>query len=273
VSWFALRVEPGARRDAIAAALFRSGAQGLHEDGALFVTHFPSEDEARSAADAVSAVGGEASWRIEPVDDTDWSRRWRESLGTYPVGELTIAPPWLSEGRDPLRTIVIDPGMGFGTGDHASTRGATRLLQRVVRRGSAVADLGAGSGVLSIAAAKLGASRVYAVEMDADALGNAEENIIRNGVEGIVHVLEGDATVLLPLLAPVDVIVANILAPVIVGLLPGMAAALRAHGHAVVAGILESESGPVRQSAESDGWRVVAEDREADWWSGLLARA
>jgi ribosomal protein L11 methyltransferase len=273
VSWFALRVEPRAPQGAVAEALFRSGAAGLHEDGSALVTHFPSEAEALMAVKTVALVDPEAECRIEEVVDTDWLRRWREELRDFTAGSLTIAPPWLASSRPLPRTIVIDPGMAFGTGDHASTRGAMRLLEHAVRPGCTVADLGSGSAVLSIGAAKLGAGRVYAIELDEDALGNAAENIARNDVGDRVHLIEGDAGMLLPLLAPVDVIVANILASVIVTLLPVMAAALAGGGHAVLAGILEDERHTVVDAAESQGWRLRAEDREDGWWSALIERA
>jgi ribosomal protein L11 methyltransferase len=272
VSWFALRVEPRARPRVVAEALFRSGAAGLHEDGSALVTHFPSEAEARMAVKTVAAVDPEADCRIEEITDTDWDRRWREGLRDFTAGSLTISPPWRAGSRPWPRTIVIDPGMAFGTGDHASTRGAMRLLERALRPGCTVADLGSGSAVLSIGAAKLGAGRIFAIELDGDAIGNAAANIARNEVGDRVHLIEGDAALLLPLLAPVDVIVANILASVIVELLPVMAASLGGGGDAVLAGILESERDTVLNAAGSQGWRLRAEDREEGWWSALVGR-
>ena len=103
-------------------------------------------------------------------------------------------------------------------------------MQRIVIRDAKVADLGAGSAVLAIAAAKLGARPVTAVELDPDAIGNATENVERNGVSGVVHVIEGDALLLLPLLAPVDVILANIVSSVHLELLPAMSGALSPGG-------------------------------------------
>jgi ribosomal protein L11 methyltransferase len=273
VSWFALRVEPRARHDAIAAALFRSGAAGLQEDGVALVTHFPSEATARDAAQAIVALDRDAAWRIDEVVDTDWIRRWREGLREFSVGSLRIVPPWLAGGRDAEGTIVIEPGMAFGTGDHASTRGAVRLLERAVRSGCTVADLGCGSAVLSIAAVRLGADRVYAIEIDGDALGNAATNVELNGVASRVHVIEGDAALLLPLLAPVDVIVANIAATPVVALLPVMGGSLVTGGRLIVAGILDDERETVRRAADVQGWRLIAEDREDGWWSALAERA
>ena len=151
---------------------------------------------------------------LSPAPVVDWSTAWRTQLRAHTVGLLTVTPPWLAAPFLPERTIVIDPAMAFGTGDHATTRGVLGLMQDVVRAGDVVADLGSGSGVLAIAAAKLGAARVAAIESDPDAIGNAEENVAANDVAGRVVVIEGDATVLLPLVAPVRVVLANIISEI-----------------------------------------------------------
>src|SRR5262249_39385297 len=158
---------------------------------------------------AARSVASDVLVATEPLAISDWSERWKQSLTAQRVGRLTITPPWLASELDPKATIVIEPAMAFGTGDHATTRSVVRMLQEVVRAGDSVADLGAGSAVLAIAAAKLGAGRVVAIEIDPDAISNAEENVVRNGVADRVTVLEGDAGLLLPLVAPVRVVTAN----------------------------------------------------------------
>ena len=273
MTWFSLRVEPASYRDEALAALFAAGAQGVQEDGAALVTHFPDEVEARAAAQAMEVAAPQARCVIAPAADVDWSTAWRMSARVVPVGRLSIAPPWLAGDLESARTVVIDPGMAFGTGDHASTRGALRLLEQAVQPGMAVADLGSGSAILSIAAARLGAARAWAIESDPDAQGNAVENVARNGVGGVVHLLDGDATVLLPLVAPVDLIVANILSSVIVDLLPSMAAALRPAGRAILAGIMLSERPAMIDVLAVSGWRVLREDVEEVWWSVLVDRS
>jgi len=163
--------------------------------------------------------------------------------------------------------------MAFGTGDHATTRGVMRLMSDVIREGDRVADLGAGSAVLSIAAAKLGAGRVAAIELDPEAIGNAEENLVRNGVADRVTVIEGDAELLLPLVAPVRVVLANIISSVLVGLLPHIARALDGEGAcAILSGILQAERDDLVEVLTTTGWRVTAEDREDIWWSAVVAR-
>jgi ribosomal protein L11 methyltransferase len=187
------------------------------------------------------------------------------------VGDLVIAPPWLAEESDPRRTVIVDPAMAFGTGEHQSTRGVMRLMQGVVRAGDVVADLGAGSAVLSIAAARLGAARVTAIEIDHDAIGNAEENIAANGVEERVEIIEGDATTLLPLLAPVRVVLANIISSVLIPLLPTIRGSLATGGQAILAGILCEEREAMVSALRGDGWVIEREDTEDVWWSVQIA--
>ncbi len=273
MTWTSLRVSAPGRREDASAALFDAGAQGVHEDGAVLVTHFPPEVDVSAVIRQVHAAVPDAVCETAPTEAIDWSVHWRDKLHAHTLGRLTIAPVWLADGLDPATTIVIDPGMAFGTGDHPTTRGATRLLQDVVHPGLVVADLGAGSAVLSIAAAKLGASRVFAIEYDGEAIPNADANVLRNGVEGIVHVFEGDASILLPLVAPVDVVVANILSAVLVELLPAIHGALRQGGRAVFAGILLEEREAMLEALIADGWLLEREDVEDVWWSITIAKA
>jgi ribosomal protein L11 methyltransferase len=251
------------------AALFAAGAQGVHEDGTALVTSFSDEAIARAAGAAATETDPDATFDVRPAVSVDWSTAWRDHAKVVTLGRLTIAPPWLASGLDRRRTIVIDPGMAFGTGDHATTRGAVLLLQEVIRDGAGVADLGSGSGVLSIAAAKLGASRVWAIEIDPEAQSNAAANIEENDVEEVVHLLEGDAAILLPLVAPVDVIAANIISSVIIELMPVMTHAITPGGYAVLSGILESEHATVLDALRDEDWQLRKTHVEEGWWSGL----
>src|SRR5687767_9560580 len=272
MSWLSVRVVPAHDRDAALAALFDAGAQGVHEDGVALVTHFPPEADMDAVSSAVRGADPGADIAIGRAADTDWSEAWKVLLSTQVVGALRIAPPWLAAGLDPARTIVVDPGMAFGTGDHPTTRGVTRLMQRITIAGARVADLGAGSAVLAIAAAKLGARAATAVELDPDAIGNAIENVARNDVTSIVHVVEGDAMLLLPLLAPVDVILANIVSSVHLALLPAMANALAGGGRAVLSGILYEEQPMMIDRVMELGWTIDDEDIEDIWWSATISR-
>lgn len=252
--------------------MFEAGAQGVHEAGDLLVTHLESSVDSTAIEFAVHAADPHATVETHAIPTVDWSVAWRELLHAHEVGRLTVTPPWLAEGMDPARTVIIEPAMAFGTGDHPTTRGMLRLMQRVIRAGDSVADLGAGSAVLAIAAAKLGASSVAAVELDADAISNAEENVARNGVADRVRVVEGDATLLLPLLAPVRVVLANIISSVLTGLLPVIERSLAGNGVAILGGILDEEKEKMCALFAGAEWRVLHEDTEGEWWSVAINR-
>jgi ribosomal protein L11 methyltransferase len=268
--WVTVRVFPGSHRDAVPPALFAAGVQGIQELADSFVTHVHGQSVANEVVCAVTALGEDVRVETEPTPNVDWSQQWKQSIGIQRLGALTVAPPWLAGDLDPARTIIIDPGMAFGTGEHATTRGVIRLLQSIARPGDVVADLGAGSAVLSIAAAKLGAGRVVAIELDPDAIGNANENVTRNDVADRVTVIEGDAGALLALVAPFNVITANIISSALVELLPTMRSALARDGHAILSGILSSERDAMLLALSSD-WRVMDEDTEDAWWSATIA--
>jgi ribosomal protein L11 methyltransferase len=272
VTWLAVRVRPGASPDAALAALFVMGSEGVHEAGSELVTHFPSSADAEAIANAVRLADPDAVVSTSHIPTVDWAEEWKKGVGAHELGRLAIVPPWLASGRDLSRTVVIEPEMAFGTGEQQTTRGVVRLLPSVIRAGDRVADLGAGSAVLAIAAAKLGAAHVTAIELDHDAIANAEENVVHNGVADRVTVIEGDAELLLPLVAPVRVVLANIISSVLTGFLPIIAQSLTADGEAVLSGILVEERVAMLDVLEGTGWRLLAEDVEGMWWSARIAR-
>jgi ribosomal protein L11 methyltransferase len=163
--------------------------------------------------------------------------------------------------------------MAFGTAEHGTTRGCLRLLDRAVTPGARVADIGAGSGILSIAAAALGASRVLAVEGDPLAVEALADNVRRNGVLDRVQWQErwADGSVLLAL-APLDGIVANIESGVLRPLLPGFAAALADSGWLILSGILDEEWEEMEGVTEAHGFETVEVDRDGIWRSGWFVR-
>ena len=268
--WTEVRVRSDKRAE-IMDALFAIGAQGVEERDNEVVTHLRHLDRS-DALRVLREADPNASVEFAATPNVDWSSEWRSRLTAQRVGRFVVTPPWLAGQFDERERIVIDPGMAFGTGDHETTRGVLSLMQRVVRDGDVVADLGAGSAVLAIAAAKLGAKRVMAIELDPDAIGNAEENVAANGVSDRCSVLLGDAAALLPLVAPLRVVLANILAVAVIDLLPAIAAALTPDGQAIVSGILVTEHGDVERAARTAGLRVVEAIEDGLWWSATLSR-
>ena len=273
MSWFAVRVAvPKERpREPVLAALVAAGASAVQEGEGELVTHLTGDADFDALERAVRAAGGTAIDRTL-LADADWSAASTARVGVQRLGRVTVAPPWLekdAEGSECL--VLIEPAMAFGTGEHETTRGVLRLMQEVITPGQTVADLGAGSAVLAIAAVKLGARRAVAIEIDADAMGNADENIARNGVSDRVTLIRGDAAVLLPLVAPVHVILANIVSGVLTELSVAMRRALVPGGSAVVSGILVEERDAFVAAIARDGWTITRELVEGAWWSSVIS--
>jgi ribosomal protein L11 methyltransferase len=267
--WLAVRVAgaSGTTRDAIAAALIEAGAACVQEEREDLVTYLPDDARLEDVRGAVASDGG-AVLDVREASSAEIDRSWPSTVSVSRAGRIVIAPPWLAPTAVANEiVIVIDPAMAFGTGEHPSTRGVLRLMQSVVRQGDRVADLGAGSAVLAIAAAKLGAARVAAIELDPDAIGNAEDNVRVNGVADRVVVIQGDAETLLPHVAPVRVVLANIISSVLIPLLPTIRASLEQDGVAILAGILLEERPEFGSALARAGWRVEAEDIEDVWWT------
>ena len=271
--WVSLRIDApaGPVHDRVIEMLVDGGAGAVQELDAALLTHLQEGAALDALCEALEDAG--ATVRQTSLGDVDWSTRWVTRVGVQRIGRLAVAPPWMSEEiADAEIQILIEPAMAFGTGEHETTRSVLALMQPLVEPGAFVADLGSGSGVLAIAAARLGASRVVAIEMDPDAIGNAMENVERNGVGAQVTVLQGDASVLLPLVAPVTLVLANIISSVLIELSPLMYRALPSGGKAVISGILVSEREHLLSSLAVDGWRLESELREGEWWSSVIAR-
>ena len=268
--WTAVRVR-SSERSAVSAVLFDHGAEAVQETDDALVTHLRHVDRA-ALREAVHTCDRAASIEFSDTPDVDWSSAWRSRITAHRVGRLVVTPPWLADDYDPGERIVIEPAMAFGTGEHESTRGVLHLMQQVVEPGDVVGDLGAGSAVLAIAAAKLGASRVVAIELDPDAIGNAEENVRANDAQRTVSVIEGNAASLLPLVAPVRVVLANIVSSVLIELLPVIDACTGADARAVLGGMLVDERALMERACQDRGWRLEASESENSWWSATIAR-
>ncbi len=215
----------------------------------------------------------ELDYRWQPNED--WEREWRRGLQPRKVSpRFVVKPSWTEWTAAPGEVIVqIDPQMAFGTGEHATTRGCLRLLDRRLPAGARVLDVGSGSGILSIAAALAGARQVIAVEYDADANLNARENLEANGVAHIVQLHERLADPdFLAELGRFDLVLANILSSVIQPLLPALREALEPEGTLIVSGILIRESAEVVRAARAAGFELEEEDQEEEWWSAAFTR-
>lgn len=270
-------------RDELAEGLFALGGGAVEEELDLLTTYLPPPDDPETflshAADQLTLIAGtepQILWRWQ--DDEDWSVRWKKGLAPRTVGpRIIVTQPWnpVEEGRGEI-VIVVDPSSAFGTGEHASTRGALRLMQTELRGGERVLDVGTGSAILAIAAARLGAVEVLAVEADEDAMETARENLERNHVTEqveLVHAL-ADANYLADVQGSgFDLIVANVLSGVLVPLLPALGRSLKPGGRLILGGILDTEAAQVVNAAAGAGLAFRRSDREQEWWTGLFLRS
>ena len=208
---------------------------------------------------------------IEPVDvpDEDWAARSQASLRSIQVGRVIVAPPW-----DAPVTIVVQPSMGFGTGHHASTRRCLALLQRVPVEGARVLDAGTGSGVLAIAAWKLGAREVVAADSDIDALTAARENLVRNRATDAIHLGWIDLAELPAAARPgasFDLVLANLTGGALIRFASLLAAQLGPAGRVIASGFQEGEVAPVAEAFARAGLTETDRDVE-DGWVGATFR-
>ena len=278
--WLAIVADaPAAAGGLVAAELVRRGARAVVEqaDGTL-VTHFlPPADVPAFLA----VLGGEMNraagqtvdlrWHWQPHEE--WAETWRHGLKPTRVSRrITVAPTWdIPPEPDGGVLIILDPGVAFGTARHASTRCALRLLDTEVRPGAAIADVGTGSGILAIAAARLGAGRVLAVDNDPLACAAARDNVDANRAGHAVEVQEREVSSdWLAAHLSLDGVTANIESGTLTALLPGFAAAVAPGGWLLVSGLLAEESGDFAYEAAPFGFRLRDDDAEDGWWAGIF---
>jgi ribosomal protein L11 methyltransferase len=207
-------------------------------------------------------------------NEEDWANAWKEHYKPFRAGErVVIAPPWHAyeaESCDEI-IVILDPGMAFGTGTHPSSRLALICLERTISPGDSVFDVGTGSGILAIAAAKLGASKVDAVDIEPVAVRSTGENAERNGVSELIQTAVGSAPPNNPFEGPYDLVLANIIARVLVEISDGLVASVKPGGTLVLSGIIESKEPMVRTAFESRGYLLTDRSQMEDW-VGLIYR-
>jgi ribosomal protein L11 methyltransferase len=212
-----------------------------------------------------------ATVATEEVEEVDWAEAWKAFFKPTAVGErLWIRPSWEdSETPDGRVEIVLDPGQAFGTGDHPTTRLCLEMLESVVRPRRSVADIGCGSGILSVAACKLGACHIDAVDTDPVSIEATLENARRNACAVSAFVGAGFA----PLgEATYDVVVSNIISAAVIGLASEARGRVRAGGSWIVSGIIEPNWPDVYEAVAANGFEVEEWRKEGDWTAAILRR-
>lgn len=280
--WAEIIIDAGPEAtDAVGAALYSAGCGGFEVREAA---HPPAvagylpvddrlEDRLGSLKDALAALPGHGvmgagtDLTLHYVEEADWANAWKEFYKPFRVGRrLVVTPPWehpkLAAADIPL---VIDPGMAFGTGSHPTTQLCLVALEDYVRPNARVADIGAGSGILAIAAAKLGASLVTANDNDPLAVRIARENAVANGVP--VEVTDALPT------GEYDVVVANILADVIIGMAAELNALLAPNGVLIASGVIDTREADVREALEDLALAHLETRRQTEWVALVFRRA
>ncbi|WP_040458623.1 50S ribosomal protein L11 methyltransferase [Limosilactobacillus antri] len=205
------------------------------------------------------------------VNNEEWATVWQKYYHPLRVtNELTIVPQWedYTPEQDSEKLLYLDPGMAFGTGTHPTTRLMLQALEQVIRGGESLIDVGTGSGVLSIAAKQLGAGQVAAYDVDDVAVQSAKKNLALNPVAsdvrlGVNSLLDGIHT-------QVDVIVANILAEIIVPLIPQAYDNLKPGGRFLISGIIDDKASLIRQELAEQDFIIDSETKMKDW-HGIIA--
>lgn len=262
-----LEAEPGLA-DRVSLALDDLSPAAIHETGEdhapvwrVFLAD-PAQVPGAHAALTSQFSGAGLHVMEVAVEDEDWAARSQAHLTRVPVGRVTVAPPWDATPPESGVMVVIHPSTGFGTGHHQTTRLCLRMLQDLDLAGRRVVDLGTGSGVLALAAWRLGAGDVEALDYDADAIVNALENLRLNDAEG--HITMRLADLRVDAVAPADVVTANLTGALLIAQAPAIRALIRPGGTLVVSGILSPEADDVRQAFAS-GLEAVDEAAEDAW--------
>ncbi len=288
MEWLEVSVEVEAEAaEAVAEVLSRyvhrgvaieAGPDGWHTDPVFVRAYVPVDDELWERRKQIE----EALWHLgqirsipEPsfrsVAEEDWTEAWKKRLKVLHIGErIVIQPSWLDYDAGPQDIVIrLDPGMAFGTGLHPTTQLCLRALEEFVRPGMEVLDVGTGSGILAIAAAKLGAGTVLAVDSDSQAVRVARSNVMDNGERERVRVEQGS---LAEVSGYYDLVVVNILTRVIVELVEkGLAERMRPDAILITAGITVDRASEVSAAFERGGLQLV-DQRQQDDWMSLVGR-
>jgi len=287
-----LRVD-GEAAEAIAEVLQRYGHQGvaIEQDGILpdrwdedevppashliVRAYFPDDHRAdETKAQLEQALGHMRMMYPMPdpiynmIDEADWAEAWKAHYHPVRIGKhILIRPAWIEvEPSDDDLVISLDPGMAFGTGTHPTTQLCLEALEDRVQQNQQVLDLGCGSGILSIAAAKLGAASILAVDIDPIAVKSTLENAEANGVAALIEAQEGSLQTVLATGQQFDFVVVNILAKIILAMCEqGLGDTVHPGGQAIFSGIIEEQVDDVKAALAQTGLQVRGQRQQGDW--------
>ena len=266
-------------KDRLVRRLTDAGCLGVIEQPGHLVAYFPETVDCEAIAADLSLLRtilersdplNKLTFLRKLIPAEDWNESWKKGFQPIDVGErFTILPPW-EEKRDGRINLVIDPAMAFGTGHHETTRSCLVLLEKHAgRRRESCLDVGTGTGILAIAAAKLGCRRVVGVDTDPLAVDAAAANIALNN-EPDIEIRAGSIADVPGLF---DLIAANIISGVLIELAPSIASHLKPGGIAVLSGILSEQAIEVNAAMNKSGLKTVERLRDGKWTSFAVAPA
>ncbi len=224
--------------------------------------------------DRFSVLSIDADITTDGMNEEDWAESWKQYYKPIPLGRVTIVPAWEEyEAKDGEVIIKMDPGMAFGTGTHETTRLVMKIMQDEIHGGERVLDVGTGSGILSICASKLGAKSCNAYDIDPVAVKIAKENSEADGCDnitvGVSDLLRGVDTTG----GKYDFCVANIVADIIIRMMPDISDYLTDDAPLILSGIISMRADEVIESVKANGFKVVREERENDWLALMVKKA
>lgn len=273
--------------EAVSDILLRVGAEGVQiEDTAevQVIAYFADDEKFPKVLAAIRADLAElarfgiqaapATITVNGIAQSDWENNWKQYYHAQRITRhLTVVPSW--EPFEPQQAdekpIVMDPKLAFGTGTHETTQLMMQALETVVRGGESMIDVGTGSGVLAVAARQLGVGPILATDIDDMAVAVAKENLALNPVAADIPVVASDLLADVTV-APVDLIVANILADVIARLIPQTIPLLKPNGYFLVSGIYDAIAPEIEQQLVSHGYHVVQKAQMGEWHSYIAKR-
>jgi ribosomal protein L11 methyltransferase len=217
---------------------------------------------------------GELALSLSDIQEEDWANEWKKYYKPLRASKRVVIVPTWEEYTPHEGDVVVelDPGMAFGTGTHETTRMCLAMVDEMVKPGDFCIDIGCGTAILSIAAAKLGASEVLAIDRDAVAVDSARTNIALNGVADVVRAVEGDLLKGQAPAEPADLIMVNIIADVIIGLLPNLDPFLKPDGVILASGIIREREQDVMDAMDKAGYRVIKSEHMGEWCAIACAR-
>ena len=218
------------------------------------------------AVDLISRLCSLSPLEERVMEEGEWMESWKSHFSLLHMGRIVVCPSWLEYTPNTGEVVIeMDPGMAFGTGHHPTTRMCLVELEKLVTPGMKVMDVGTGSGILTIAAAKLGADHVLALDIDPLAIKAARANVRANGLQRVVKVQRGTISPEDGVEGGFDLVVANLYTKVILSIAPTLVAQLAPKGTLIISGILTDRVGEVEQTLEAVGCTFLRMDREGDW--------